>query len=91
MAALACARWLVTQVMFHFLAADISEHDSVDFYAGRKWLTTLLFHFPSERRILYDVLFLVRQIVLFEHCPDTVAPAAGGFEVGDNLRFIHNV
>ena len=79
------------EVMFHFFAADISEHDSVDFYAGRKWLTTLLFHFPSECRILYDVLFFVRQTVLFEHCPDTVAPAAGSFEIGHNLRFIHNV
>ena len=78
------------KVLLHFLSADIGEHDSINFNAGREWLATLLLHFPSEGRVLDDVLFFVRQIVFLQDCPDPVAPAARGFEIGDNLRFIHN-
>jgi len=78
------------EVVFHFLAADIGEHLSIDFDAGRKRLTTLLLHFPPKRRVLDDVLLLIRQAILGQDCPDTSTPAAMGFQIGDNLRFIHN-
>ena len=78
------------KVVLNFFAANIRKHRSVDFDAGRKWLTTLLLHFPPKGRVLDDVLFLLRQIVFLENCPDPIAPSARGFQVGDNLRFIHN-
>jgi len=78
------------EVLFHFLAADVGEHLPVNFDARRKRLATLLLHFPSKRRVLDDVLFLVWQAILCQDCPDASAPAALGFQIRDNLRFIHN-
>ena len=47
------------------------------------------FHFPTERRILDDVLFRVREIVLGEYRANPVAPATAGLQIGSNLRRIH--
>src|ERR1700675_322676 len=52
------------EVALHFLAADIGKHLSVNFYAWRKRLATLLLHFPPKRWVLDDVLFLVWQTIL---------------------------
>ena len=79
------------KISFNFLTADIRQHDAVDFNAGRERLSGLLFHFPAEGRILNDVLFSVGEIVLVEHGADTLAPAAGGFEIGSDLWFFHKV
>jgi hypothetical protein len=82
---------IADEIMFHFLATDIGEHDPFNFDARRKRLPTFLFHFPSKRRVLDNIFFFVRQAILCQDCPDTSAPAAMGFQIGDNLRIIHNV
>jgi hypothetical protein len=51
------------EISFHLVATDVRQHDAVDFHARRKGLTTLLFHFPTERRILNDILLGVRDVV----------------------------
>jgi hypothetical protein len=78
------------QVMLYFLTADIGQHIPVDLDAWGKWLATFLLHFPTKCRVLDDVLFFIRKFVLGQDCPDSIAPAAMGFQIGDNLRFIHN-
>src|SRR6266404_8609095 len=52
------------QVLFHFFAADVGEHHAINLNAWRKRLATLLFHLPTERRVLDDVLLLIRKVVL---------------------------
>jgi hypothetical protein len=52
------------QVLFHFFATDVGEHHAINLNAWRKRLTTLLFHLPTERRVLDDVLLLIRKVVL---------------------------
>src|SRR5258708_25289436 len=52
------------QVLFHFFATDVGKHLAINLDARRKRLATFLFHLPTERRLLDDVLFLIRTVVL---------------------------
>lgn len=74
---------------FHFFAADVCEHASVDLHAGRHRLAALLFHFPAEGRIFDDVFLFERQVVLAEDRAYAFAPSAIGFQVGGDFRFVH--
>ena len=74
---------------FDFLAADISEHLAVDLDARAQHLAALLDHFLALQRIVDDVAVFVRQVIFFEHGADALAPAAGRFQIGNNLWFCH--
>jgi hypothetical protein len=74
---------------FDFLAADVGQHLAVDLDARAQHLAALLDHFLALQRIVYDVAVFVRQVVFFEDGADALAPAAGRFQIGNNLWFVH--
>jgi hypothetical protein len=80
---------LIEKIALHFLAADVGQHGAVHNHARRKRLSAELLHFEAELRALDDVLFRVRNAVLGEDGADSVAPAAGGLQVGSDFRFTH--
>ncbi len=61
----------VDQIFLDFFAANIGQHLTVNFDAGRKRLTTLRFHLPAKSRILDDVLFRVGEIVFGQNGANT--------------------
>jgi hypothetical protein len=81
--------FIVDQIRFDFLTADIGQHLAVNFDARRKRLATFRFHFPTKRWVLDNILLGIRQIVFCEHGTNAGAPAASGFQVSSNLRRIH--
>lgn len=76
-------------IRFHFLAADVRQHVAVDFHAWAQHLAAFLDHLLALHRIIDDVAVLVRQIVFAHDGAHALAPAAGGFQIGNNFRFIH--
>jgi hypothetical protein len=72
-----------------FLAADVGQHLAVDLDARAQHLAALLDHFLTLQRVVDDVAVFVRQVVFFEHGADALAPAAGRFQIGNNLWFVH--
>jgi hypothetical protein len=75
---------------FDFLAADVGQHVAVDLDARAQHLTGLLDHFLTLQRVVDDVAVFVRQVVLFQHGADALAPAAGRFQVSDDFWFAHS-
>ena len=73
-----------------FFAADIGQHAAVDFDAGAQHLAALFDHFLALRWIVDDVAILERKVVLAHDRSNPLAPATSWFQVGDDLRFIHN-
>jgi hypothetical protein len=67
-------------------AVDVGQHLTVDLDAGREGLTAFLHHFGVNFWIVNDVLVLVLEIVLGEGLTHAIAPAADGFQIGDNIR-----
>ena len=78
------------QIGFDFLAADVGEHAPVDLDAGTEHLAAFLDHFLALDGVVDDVTILEWQVVFAHDGADTLAPAAGRFQIGDDLRFIHN-
>ena len=70
------------QVIFHFLARNVGEHDAVDLNTRGKRLTGLLHHLGVIRAVVDDINVLERQAVLPHNRADTIGPATGGLEVG---------
>ena len=71
------------------LAADVGQHMAVDLDARAQHLAALLDHFLALQRVVDDVAVLERQVVFFEDGADALAPAAGRFQIGNNLWFVH--
>lgn len=76
--------------VLQFFAADVGKQVVVDYDAGGQFLSAALFHLGAEFGIFDDVLFLVRKIVLGQNGANAIAPAAGGFDVGSDVRFVHS-
>jgi len=74
---------------FDFFAADVGEHGAVDFHAGAQGLAAFGDHFLALRGVPNDVAILKRQVVFAEGGADPLAPAAGGFQVGDDFWRAH--
>ncbi len=74
---------------FDFLAADVGQHLAVDLDARAQHLAAPLDHLLALQRVVDDVAVFVRQVVFFEHGTDALAPAAGRFQIGNNLWFVH--
>jgi hypothetical protein len=72
-----------------FLAADVGQHVAVDLDARAQHLAALLDHFLPLQRVVDDVAVFVRQVIFFKHGADALAPAAGRFQIGNNLWFVH--
>jgi hypothetical protein len=72
-----------------FFAADVGEHFAVDFHAGTEHLPGFLDHFLALHGIVDDVAILVREVVFAQDGADSLAPAAGGFEIGNDLGLFH--
>ena len=72
------------------LAAHIGQHAPIDLHAGAEHLTALFNHLLALRRVVDDVAVFVWQIVFPENGAHAIAPAARGFQIGDNFRFIHS-
>jgi hypothetical protein len=53
-------------------------------------LTAFFDHFLALSGIIDDVAILIGQIVFAHDGADALAPAARGFQVSDDIRFIHN-
>jgi hypothetical protein len=62
---------------------------AVDLNARAQHLPAFFDHFLSLQGVVNDVAIFERQIVFAEHGADTLAPAAGWFQISDNFRFIH--
>ena len=76
---------------FDFLPADIGQHVAIDFHARAQHLAALLDHLLPLHGIVDDVAVLERQIVFAHDGAHALAPAAGGFQVSNNFRFVHSV
>ena len=73
---------LCQHVGLHFLAADVRQHDPVDLHARGEGLSAALFHLKAERRILDDILLRVGQGILRHDGAYSLAPSAGGLQIG---------
>src|SRR5260370_5044984 len=80
---------VVDQISLDFFAAHVSQHLPIDLDAGRERLAAFAFHFPTEGRILNDVLLRVFQIVFGENSAHAGAPATISLEISGNLRCLH--
>ena len=77
------------QVSLNFLATDIRQHAAIDFNAGAEHLAAFFDHFLSLNRIVNDIAVFVGQFVFAHDSPDALAPATRGFQVSNDLWFIH--
>jgi hypothetical protein len=77
------------KVSFDFVAANVGKHMAVHLDTGTEHLAALFDHFLALKGVVDDVPVFEREIVFAHDRADTLAPAAGGFQVSDNLRFIH--
>ena len=74
---------------FHFLAADVREHVAIDFDARAEHLAALLDHFLALQGVVDNVAVLEGQVVFAQDGADTLAPAAGGFQISDDFWLVH--
>ena len=72
-----------------FLAADICQHLSIDFYARRKLLAAFLDHFQTLARIIPNIPVFIREVILPQNGTDTLTPTAMRFQISDNDWFLH--
>ena len=71
--------------LLNLIAGYISEHFAIDRHAWAELLTTLLLHFPAERRILDNIFFLILEAILAHHSANALAPAAVGLQVTNDF------
>jgi len=74
---------------FDLVAADVGQHVAVNLDARAQHLAAFLDHFRALRRVVDDVAVFKRQIIFLEDGAHAAAPAAGRFQIGDDLWFIH--
>jgi hypothetical protein len=79
------------QVSLDFLTADVREHLPVDLDTRAEHLAALLDHLLALEGIIDDITILKRQLVFAQNGTNALTPAAGGFEIGYNAWFIHNL
>ena len=75
---------------FDFFAADVGQHVSVDLDAGAEHLAAFLDHFLALHRVVDDVPVFKRQVVFAHDGADSLAPTAGGLQIGDDFWLFHN-
>jgi hypothetical protein len=81
---------LFAKVSFQFFAADVRKHLTINNHTRRKRLTAELLHLEAILRILDDVLFLVRKVILCENGANAVAPSTVCFQVGRDFNILHD-
>ena len=81
-------RFVREHASFDFLAADVGQHLAVDLDARAQHLAALLDHFLALQRVVDDVAVFIT-VIIFEDGADALAPAAGRFQIGNNLWFVH--
>src|ERR1700691_2904362 len=74
---------------FQLLAADVCQHLSIYFYAGRKFLAAFLDHLQALTRIVPDVPVLKRKVVFPQYGTNTLTPTAMRFQISNDIRFLH--
>jgi len=74
---------------FDFLATDIGEHFAIDLDAGAEHLAAFFDHFLALQGVIDDIAILEGQVILSENGADALAPATGGFQIGNNLGLAH--
>ena len=82
-------KFVLDEIMFDFLAADVGEHVAVDYDTRRKRLPTFGFHFPAEGRVLNNIFLGVGQVVFGQNSANTGAPATIGFQICGNFGLLH--
>jgi len=78
------------QESFNLFPAHIRQHPTVDLNARAEHLSALFDHLLALHGVIDDIPIFIGQIVLAHDGTDTLAPATGRFQVGDDFRFIHN-
>lgn len=76
-------------VSFDFFSADVGEHFAVDLNAWAEHLAALFDHFLALVGVVNDVAIFERKVVFTHHGANALAPATSGFQIGNNLRFLH--
>ena len=79
------------QIGFHFLAADVGQHVTVDLDARAEHLTAFFDHLLTLRWIVDDIAILEGKFMFAEHGAHALAPTAGGLQVSNDLGLIHRV
>ena len=78
------------QKSFDFFTTDIRQHPAIDFNAGAEHLAALFDHLLALGGVVDDIAIFERQIILAHDGANTLAPAAGRFEVSNDLGFVHS-
>jgi hypothetical protein len=78
-------------VGLNFFTADIWKHVAIDFHAGAEHLAALFDHFLALDWVIDDIAVFKGQIVFAHDGAHALAPAAGGFQVSYDSRFIHKI
>ena len=77
------------EIGFHFFSANVREHVTIDDHAGAEHLAAFFDHFLPLHGIVNDVAILEWQVIFAHDGADALAPAAGWFEISNNVWFIH--
>ena len=75
---------------FNFVTADVRQHPAVDLDARAEHLAAFLDHFLALQGVVDDVAVFKGQVIFAHDGADALAPAAGGFQVGNDFGFVHN-
>ena len=76
-------------VGFNFFAADVGEHVAIDLDTRAKHLAAFLDHLLALGGVVDDVAVFEGQIIFAHDGAHALAPAAGGFQISNNFRFVH--
>ena len=82
---------VLEHVRFDFLAADVSQHNAVNLYAGRERLTRFGDHFGIVFLAVDDVDVFILEIVFRHDCANAHAPTAVWFQVCFDFHVIFSV
>jgi hypothetical protein len=74
---------------FQFLAADVCQHLSIDFYARGKFLAAFLNHLEALAWVVPDITILEREVVFTQNGTDALTPTAMRFQISNDFRFFH--
>jgi len=77
------------KVSFYFLATDVWQHFALNLDARAEHLPAFFDHFLTLDGIVDDVAVFEGQVVFAHDRANSLAPAAGRFQVSDYFRFIH--
>src|SRR6266850_4584006 len=75
------------KIGFDFFAADVGQDRPIDLNAWAEHLAALFDHFLTLRRVINDIAIFEGQIIFAHNGADTLAPAAGRFQVSNDLWF----